>query len=510
MTMKFLKLLFSKTPILLLALLLQLSVLVLVLVYYSEYFIWFEGVSILLGLLLFMHMLERDIAAEFKLPWIFILMALPLLGAVLYLFLANTGIKRHQNRALEELEGVREEYLVASDEYRNALLGTLGDYSGIERHLSTSVHSHGFLNNRITYYGDGMAFFDALCIELETAQHFIFLEYFIISEGILYDRIHDILRRKVMAGVEVRVLYDDLGTLGKLPSNFHKKLCGEGINCRKFNKVYPILSGIYNYRDHRKIAVIDGHVGFTGGMNIGDEYAGLEFPFGKWKDSAVRIEGAAVGNMTHLFFQLWDAAGKREENFERYFLPIPTLDGTGGYVHVFGSGPRPFYREEVAENILLDLFGAARRRIYITTPYLIIDRALTNALRNAAARGVDVRIVTPHIPDKQVVFQLTRASYHKLLDAGVRIYEYTPGFIHSKQILVDDEIALVGTVNLDYRSLAHHFECAAILCRTPSLGEIGADFEEVFAVSEEITRDFRLSLFGRLTARLLSLFSPLF
>ena len=506
--MKFLKLLFSRTPILILALALQLAGLLFVLLRYSEYFIWFEFVSILLGLLVFLHMLGRDTAAEFKLPWMFILMALPLLGAVLYLFLANPKIRRRQNRVLEDLEAVREEHLVASGEYRAALLGTLGDYTGIERHLTAALRSHGFLNNRISYYGDGMAFFDALCTEL--AESFIFLEYFIISEGLLFDRIRDILRRKADAGVEVRVLYDDLGTLGKLPARFDKQLRADGINCRKFNKIYPILSGIYNYRDHRKIAVIDGRVGFTGGMNIGDEYAGLEYPFGRWKDSAVRIEGAAVGNLTHLFFQLWDAAGKRETDCGRYFLPIPSLDGTGGYVHVFGSGPRPFYREEIAENILLDLFGAARRRIYITTPYLIVDRALTTALRNAAARGVDVRVVTPHIPDKRLVFQLTRASYQRLLTAGVRIYEYTPGFIHSKQILVDDEIAMVGTVNLDYRSLAHHFECAAILCRTPSLGEIGADFEEVFAVSEEIPRDFRMSPLARFTARLLSLFSPLF
>ena len=323
--MKFLKLLFSKTPILLAALFLQLAMLVFVLVRYSEYFVWFEAISIVLGLLIFLHMLGRDTAAEFKLPWIFILMALPLLGAVLYLFLANPRIKRRQNRALEGLEAVREEYLVASGEYRSALIGTLGDYSGIERHLSTSVRSHGFLNNRIAYYGDGMAFFDALCSELETAQSFIFLEYFIISEGLLYNRIHEILRRKVTEGVEVRILYDDLGTLGKLPSGFAKRLCNEGINCRKFNKVYPILSGIYNYRDHRKIAVIDGRVGFTGGMNIGDEYAGLDFPFGRWKDSAVRIEGAAVGNLTHLFFQLWDSAGKREESFEKSVPLVTTL-----------------------------------------------------------------------------------------------------------------------------------------------------------------------------------------
>lgn len=508
--MKFFKLIFSRTPIILLALSLQLAGLLFVLVRYSEYFIWFEGASIILGLFIFFHMLGRDTAAEFKLPWMFILMTLPLLGAVLYLFLANPKIRREQNRALEDLEAVREEYLVASGEYRSALLGTLGDYTGIERHLTSAVNSHGFLNNRIAFYGDGTAFFDALCNELEAAQSFIFLEYFIVSDGLVFDRIHEILHRKVNAGVEVRLLYDDLGTLGKLSGSFDKRLRSEGINCRKFNKIYPILSGIYNYRDHRKIAVIDGRVGFTGGINIADEYAGLTFPYGEWKDSAVRIEGAAVGNLTHLFFQLWDAAGERETRYEKYFLPIPRLDGTGGYVHVFGSGPRPFYREEVAENILLDLFGAARRRIYITTPYLIVDRALTTALRNAAARGVDVRIVTPHIPDKRLVFQLTRASYQKLLEAGVRIYEYTPGFIHSKQILVDDEIALVGTVNLDYRSLAHHFECAAILCRTPSLGEIGADFGEVFAASEEIPRDFKMANPGRLIAKVLSLFSPLF
>lgn len=508
--MKFVKLLFSRTPIILLALALQLGALLFVLLRYFEYFIWFEAVGIILGLFIFLHMLGRDTAAEFKLPWMFILMAMPLLGAVLYLFLANPKVRRRQNRALERLEAVREEYLVASGEYRAALLGTLGDYTGIERHLTAAVHSHGFLNNRIAYYGDGVAFFDALCTELEEARSFIFLEYFIISEGLVFDRIHDILRRKVSEGVEVRVIYDDLGTLGKLPARFAARLTAEGINCRKFNRVRPILSGIYNYRDHRKIAVIDGRVGFTGGMNVADEYAGLEFPFGRWKDSAVRIEGAAVGNLTHLFFQLWDAAGKRETDFDKYFLPIPTLDGTGGYVHVFGSGPRPFYREEIAENILLDLFGAARRRIYITTPYLIVDRALTTALRNAAARGVDVRIVTPHVPDKLLVFQLTRASYQSLLAAGVRIYEYSPGFIHSKQILVDDEIAMVGTVNLDYRSLAHHFECAAVLCRTPSLGEIGADFETVFSASEEIPADFRMSPLARFTARMLSLFSPLF
>lgn len=510
--MKTLKLIFSRFPLLLLSLSLQVAALSLVLLLYRQYFVWFEAAGILLSLLVILHMLNRDTAPEFKLPWLMTLTVFPIFGASLYVFLANPKLRRRQSRTLSELESTRARYLEASQEYRVAMHGTLGDYTGVERYLNEAAYSHGFLNNRVAYYGEGNLFFDALCRELEEAEHFIFLEYFIIEHGLLWQRIHEILLRKHLAGVEVRILYDDFGTLGKLPAKYAKELSAEGLSARRFNRLRPVLSGIYNYRDHRKIAVIDGRVGFTGGMNIGDEYAGITHPLGKWKDSGIRIEGAAVGNLTFLFLQLWESAGGAgEEDRSRYFAPIPTLDGTGGYVHAFGCGPAPFYRESVAENTFLNLIGAAKRRVYITTPYLIVDRSLTVALCNAARRGVDVRIITPHVPDKRIVFLLTRASYRPLLAAGVRIFEYTPGFIHAKQMLVDDEIAFVGTVNMDYRSLSHHFECGAILCRTPALADISADFEGVLAVSQEICADtFRVNPISRLLAAALKIFSPLF
>lgn len=509
--MKLFKLLFSRFPILLFAFLLQIAGLGVVIGHYAQYFIWFWGISQIFALLVFLHMLNRDVAAEFKLPWMFLLIVFPLFGTVLYLFLANPKIERRKNEALEELERHRDDYLKATPAYREAMNATLGEYRGIENYLVNAAYSHGFLNNRIEFYGDGARFFDALCEALEGARHFIFMEYFILEHGELWDRIHKILIRKQREGVEIRILYDDLGTLGKLSSRFGRVLTAEGLTARRFNPVRPILSGIYNYRDHRKITVVDGKVSFTGGMNIADEYAGITHPLGIWRDSGVRIEGAAVGNLTFLFLQLWATAGRGDTNCGRFFPPIPSLDGTGGYAHAFGSGPAPFYREQVAENTLLNLIGAARRRVYITTPYLIVDRALLQALRNAAARGVDVRIVTPHIPDKRLVFLLTRASYRPLLAAGVRIMEYTPGFLHAKQMLVDDEIAFVGTVNLDYRSLSHHFECGVILCRTPALSDITRDFEDLFSISSEITREnFRFGPLARTAAALLSLLSPLF
>ena len=510
--MKMLKLLFSRFPILLCALSLQVAALSLVLLLYRQYFVWFEAASLLLSLAVLLHMLNRDTPPEFKLPWLMILTVFPILGASLYVFLANPKLRKRQSRTLAELEETRKQYLEASREYREAMHGTLGEYTGIERYLNETAYSHGFLNNRVEYYGEGNLFFDALCRALEEAEHFIFLEYFIIEHGLLWQRIHDILLRKHLAGVEVRILYDDFGTLGKLSAGYARRLSEEGLATRRFNRLRPVLSGIYNYRDHRKIAVVDGRVGFTGGMNLGDEYAGISRPLGRWKDAGLAIEGAAVGNLTFLFLQLWDTAGPvGQEDRAAYFLPIPTLDGTGGYVHAFGCGPAPFYREAVAENTFINLIGASRRRVYITTPYLIIDRTLTVALCNAARRGVDVRIVTPHIPDKRLVFLLTRASYRTLLAAGVRIFEYTPGFIHAKEMLVDDEIAFVGTVNMDYRSLSHHFECGAILCRTPALSDIAADFAGVLAVSQEITRGtFRQNPVARLLAALLKIFSPLF
>lgn len=509
--MKLLKIIFSRFPIFFLGVLVQLALVFVMLAYYAQYFFWFEAVSLLLALAVFLHMLNRDTAAEFKLPWMFLLVVFPLFGTVLYLFFSRPRVRYRQSRALREMEERREEYLLSSPTYRASLVSTLSEYMGQERALAVTAYSHGYLGNAVAYYGEGEAFFTALYDEIARAEKFVFLEYFSIEHGELWQRLHALLCQKAKEGVEVRLLYDDLGTLGKLSWRYDKRLAEEGITARRFNPVRPILSGIFNYRDHRKIAVVDGRVGFVGGMNIGDEYAGLSRPYGVWKDAGIRIEGEAVGNLTFLFLQLFATAGAADSDCSAYFSPRPPVGCGEGYVHVFGAGPTPFYPDQVAEGVLLNLIASAKHTLFITTPYLIVDRTMQVALRHAALRGVDVRIVTPHIPDKRVVFQLTRASYRPLLASSVRIFEYTPGFLHAKQVLVDGRLALISSINLDYRSLSHHFECGALLYRTPAIADIARDFEELFSVSQEITREgFRMNPLGRLTASLLTLLSPLF
>ena len=510
--MKALKLFFSRGMIVALAVILQAAALAILMLASSLFSFWTAIFFVLLDIFIFFHMINKDSDPSFKLLWMFLIVLLPVFGNVLYIFLANPKIHRRENEALARIETKREAYLSSDPSYQRAMEERLGKYSGVEHLLATTAYSHGHLGNRLTYYGDGASFFRDLIESVREAHSFIFLEFFIIKRGKVWDELYPLLLQKVSEGVEVRILYDDVGTLGELEGSFCRKLEKKGICCRKFNPVRPILSGIYNYRDHRKIAVIDGRVAYTGGMNIADEYAGLYEPYGKWKDSALRIRGSAVSNFTFLFLQLFGICGPADElNYTPYFDSLPKEATAGGYVHPFGTGPEPFYGTSVAENTFLSLINSAERYLYITTPYLIMNHTVETALRNAAYRGVDVRIVTPHIPDKKIVFQMTRASYRPLLDAGVRIFEYSPGFIHAKQVIADGEIGFVGSINLDFRSLSHHFECGALICRDPVLESIRRDFDGLFEVSAEVTREnFRMNRFGYLISRVLGLFAPLF
>lgn len=510
--MKILKLFFSRGMIVAIAVILQGAALAALMLASGLFSMWAGVFFLLLDIFIFFHMINKDSDPSFKLLWMFLIILLPVFGNILYIFLANPKIHRRENEALDRVEKKREAYLSSDPSFQHAIEEQLGKYSGAERLLQTTAYSHGHLGNRLTYYGDGAVFFRDLLESVQQARSFIFLEFFIIKRGKVWDELYPLLLQKVEEGVEIRILYDDVGTLGELEGSFNRKLEKKGIFCRKFNPVRPILSGIYNYRDHRKIAVIDGRVAYTGGMNLADEYAGLSEPYGKWKDSALRIRGSAVANFTFLFLQLFGMCGPSDElNYTPYFDSLPKEATAGGYVHPFGTGPEPFYRTSVAENVFLTLINSAERYLYITTPYLIMSHTVETALRNAAYRGVDVRIVTPHIPDKKIVFQMTRASYFPLLDSGVRIFEYTPGFIHAKQIIADGEIGFVGSINLDFRSLSHHFECGALICHDPVLESIRRDFDGIFEVSAEITSEnFRMNRFGFLISRLLGLFAPLF
>lgn len=328
----------------------------------------------------------------------------------------------------------------------------------------------------------------------------------------MWDQIHDILKEKAAQGVEVYFLYDDFGCIATLPWNYHKLLNDEGIHCEIANKFSPVLSRIHNNRDHRKITVIDGKVGFTGGINLADEYINAVEIFGHWKDTAVKLEGEAVRNLMALFLTNWNANSKKNHiDVGKYMnAPLRMTEGKG-VVIPFGSGPEPIYKDNVGKNVYLNMINSAKRYLYITTPYLICDREMLNALCLAAQKGVDVRIITPHIPDKRTVFWMTRSNYRVLLNAGVRIFEYTPGFIHAKNFVCDDKFAVCGTLNLDYRSLVHHFECGAWMYEPDCILDMKEDFLNTEAISEEVVNGKTIMRsWQRFIAEVLKVFSPMF
>ena len=345
--------------------------------------------------------------------------------------------------------------------------------------------------------------------ELEKAERYIFLEYFILQEGECWNAILDILERKAAAGVEVRVFYDDMGSIGFVDTAFAKKLQQRGIQCRVFNPIVPVLNVFMNNRDHRKITVIDGQVGYTGGYNLADEYFNLTHPYGRWKDSGVRLEGDAVRNLTLIFLEMWGTTQKEMPAIEPYLPAIRYTAREAATVLPYADNPLDDKR--VGEDVYLNFINSAQRYVYITTPYLILSDEMQRALVLAAQRGVDVRIITPGIPDKKLIFSVTRSYYARLAAGGVQIYEYTPGFIHAKQFVADDKAAAVGTINLDYRSLYLHFENGCWFCGCQAVQDVRADFEALFPQCENVTPQYsgQRSLALRGVQCVFRLFSPL-
>ena len=354
------------------------------------------------------------------------------------------------------------------------------------RYLEHMAHCPVYSGTATEYYPVGELCFARMVEELKKAEHYIFVEYFIIEEGIMWDTILDILKEKVQEGLDVRVIYDDIGSMFTLPRDYARELEKRtGIRCCVFNPFVPVLSLRLNNRDHRKFLIIDGKVAFTGGINLADEYINEKVRFGHWKDSAIQVRGEAAWSMAVMFLTLWDYTREETTDFDA-FRPreVPRVEG-GGFVQPYTDNPLD--EEAVGQAVYLNLINKARRYVYLTTPYLIVDDATNTALCIAAKSGVDVRIMTPHIPDKKVVFELTRAHYKPLLAAGVKIYEYTPGFVHAKNFAVDDMYGTVGTINLDYRSLFLHFENGVWLCGTPTVLDIKADFLSTLEQCHRVT-----------------------
>lgn len=472
-----------------------------------EYFQPITVLSWIFYVAVLVYVINRDEIPEFKLPWMLILFVAPIIGAFVYMLVSSDTVSKKDYARYEKAKAEIAPYQQQSADMEK-LRQEDPDAWLQANYLYSAAGAPCCAGSKTKYYAVGEDFFEDLLVDLQGARKFIFMEYFIVQEGKMWDPIHAILKKKAQQGVKVYVMYDDLGCIATLPDRYYRYLSAEGIHCIPSNKFKPIISHIHNNRDHRKIAVIDGCVGYTGGINLADEYINAIVKHGHWKDTAVRIEGAAVRNLSAMFLVGWNA--QSDTPIDCGDCMQQTQSPGRGYVIPFGDGPEPIYKDTVGKNVYLNMINTAKHYLYITTPYLICDRELLNALRLASRKGVDVRLVTPHIPDKKLIFLMTRSNYSVLLADGVKIYEYTPGFVHAKNFLCDDKFAVCGTINLDYRSLVHHFECGAWMYDTDCILDMKADFEDMFARSQQVDRKIAtLRGWQRALTRILKVFFPL-
>ncbi len=475
--------------------------------YIGKIYVYFDFTIKAIGLILIISIINSKMIVEGRLAWTILFLTFPLVGIIIYrMFFWKKPARRYRKYYHTVKEKVAVINKRTSAEVAE-LKQKAGEHFGQFEYIYQNTNFKAYENSRVKFLNSGELFYEELKKELENAKSYIFMEYFIIERGQMWNSILEILKQKAAEGVEVRVMYDDLGTIHKLPNNYPKRLKKMGINCVKFNSFVPIMSALHNNRDHRKITVVDGRVGFVSGLNIADEYINAVQKFGHWKDTGVKIQGEAIRSLLMMFLQLYNVQSQTDESFELYLKDVKPVKANG-IVCPYGDGPRYFYNEYIAENVYLNLINKADRYLYITTPYLIIDSKLNQALRAAAQRGVDVRIITPSVPDKKIIFSLTRSSYKHLQEAGVKIFEYQKGFIHSKQVLCDDEVAIVGTINMDYRSLMHHYECGVLMSGVDCLKDIKRDFDAIFTVSKNM-KDYKQNAFSRVFCALLKVFTPM-
>lgn len=509
--MKILKLLFSRLVIVGLIIVIQVGWFVLFLLKLGRYSLGINIAFSILSLIVTIYIVNKKDNPAVKLAWVIPILMFPLLGGLLYIMFGGEGPGNFLRRKLES-EYIRSRKYIEQDEdtyikltLEDKRVANQADY--LWRIAGFPVHQH----TATEFFRSGEDNFAVMKEELRKAEHFIFMEYFIINKGKMWDELLAILRQKAREGVEVRLIYDDMGCLDLLPYHYYKTLEREGIKCIAFNPFVPFFSVVMNNRDHRKIMVIDGYTGFTGGINLADEYINEIHPHGYWKDTGIMLKGEAVWNLTLMFLQTWNGLRKTSEDYALY-RPHVYYQGefeSDGYVQPYGD--TPLDHETVGENVYLNIINQSKDYVYIYTPYLIIDNEMVTALSLAAKRGVDVRIVTPGIPDKKFVFWLTRSYYGQLLNQGVRIYEYTPGFIHAKCFVCDDEIATVGTINMDYRSLYLHFECGTFLYKTKAVMQVRRDMIDTIGVSREITSQMAREVWPiRVVQAVLRCLAPLF
>ena len=506
---KLIKLLLSRLFIVGILIVLQIVWLLIVFMRLSNYSVIIRIAFMVLSILVALWIINKRDNPAYKLAWMLPILLLPLLGGLLYLFMGNKNPSRGMRRRLERSKA-RIWPLVHQDEHVIENMTKMNVNAAGQAKYLRRCGFPVYQNSTATYFATGEECYPVMLKELKAARHYIFMEYFIVADGVMWQGILDILKEKVREGLDVRFIYDDVGCVSLLPYHYYKEMEAAGIKCMAFNPFIPLFSFVMNNRDHRKILVIDGHTAFSGGINLADEYINHIERFGYWKDTAIMLRGEAVWNFTAMFLQTWNAFYPKTDTDYSVYKPDVHIQKSyaDGFIQPYGDSPLD--EEIVGESTYLNIINQASRYVYIFTPYLIIDNEMMTALCLAAKRGVDVRIVTPGIPDKKMIFLLTQSYYEQLLENGVRIYEYTPGFIHAKCFVADDVIATVGTINLDFRSLYLHFECGVYMYRTKAVLDVKKDALDTIRVSREIMlADTRSGFFKGLFQAVLRVFAPL-
>ncbi len=471
---------------------LAVGLLVLQILFVISFYFWLEDLLPFFSALLtvftlcgVIYLFCSDMDSSAKLTWMFLIAIAPITGAAFLAFTqTNLGHRAVQHRLKEMTDSTAKSLKQPEDAIRKLKNDAFGT-DDLVTFLNLSGCFPVYNRTQVTYFPIGEDKFTAMLEELKKAEKYIFMEYFIIEEGYMWGSILKILAEKAKAGVEVRVMYDGMLEISTLPYNYCDLLKEHGIQAKVFSPLRPFVSSHYNYRDHRKILVIDGKVAFTGGVNLADEYINRVERFGHWKDAAVMLKGDAARSFTLMFLQMWNIT-ETEPCFEPYLkIGQDTAGRSDGFVIPFCDSPLDEYK--VGETVYMDILNRATKYVHIMTPYLILDGELETALKYAAQRGVDVKLIMPGIPDKKLAYALAKAHYKRLVDAGVKIYEYTPGFVHAKVFVSDDRKAVVGTINLDYRSLYHHFECASYLYQSACIPEIEKDYQETLSKCRRVT-----------------------
>ncbi|WP_101875298.1 cardiolipin synthase [Lachnoclostridium edouardi] len=510
---KMLRIIFGRTTFLVVSLIFQIIVLLSCFRLLSEYFTYVYGGFVILSAAVVIFIINRQQAPDYKLAWIVPVLVFPVFGALFYLFMElQPGTKRIADR-LRDIIKETQIYLQQDVSVEERLQKESQRIGSLARYMNCYGGYPVYENTYAEYFPSGEELFPVLKEKLRNAKDFIFLEYFIIERGKMWNEILEILEEKAKNGVEIRVMYDGMCSLMLLPYHYPRKLEEKGIRCKMFSPVKPALSSYQNNRDHRKILVIDGHTAFTGGINLADEYINEKKRFGYWKDVALMLQGDGVKSFTMMFLQMWEITETKKEDYGFYLPPMSRfknwLPEGSGFVMPYGDSPLD--HETVGEHVYTDILYQAKRYVHIMTPYLILDNDMVTALTYAAKRGVETVIIMPHIPDKKYAYILARSYYKELLEAGVKIYEFTPGFVHAKIYVSDDEKAVVGTINMDYRSFYLHFECAAYLYKNHAVADVEKDFQNTLNQCEEITLEVwrKYPLLSRITGSVLRLFAPL-